>query len=68
MANKTPENSLPPSRERISALKERIESKLVTRGISKPSLASDEQIYHATVAVLKESMIDYRASFKKRKN
>ena len=49
------------------AIKEKIDSKLVTRGISDPREASDEQIYYATVAVMKERMLENRASFKSRK-
>ena len=52
---------------KIMSLKEKIKSKLITRGISDGCEATDEQIYYATVAVLKEIMLEYRASFKKRK-
>ena len=51
----------------ITDLRERLEAKLITRGISNPSAATDEQLYHATVAVIKDIMIDYRSDFKKRK-
>ena len=51
----------------ISDLRERLEAKLITRGISNPSAATDDQLYQATVAVVKEIMIDYRTDFKKRK-
>lgn len=54
-------------KEQILDLKERIESKLVTRGIPNPREATDEQIYYATVAVVKEIMLNRRSSFKKRK-
>ena len=54
-------------KNKITDLRERLEAKLVTRGISNPSSATDEQLYQATVAVIKEIMIDYRAEFKKRK-
>ena len=47
-------------------LKERIEAKLVTRGIIDPLDASAEQIYHATVQSLKDIMLDERERFKKR--
>ena len=47
-------------------LKERIEAKLVTRGIIDPLAASAEQIYHATVQSLKDIMLDERERFKKR--
>ena len=55
------------SKSKITDLKERIDSKLITRGIPDPREASDEQIYQASVAAIKEIMILYRASFKKRK-
>ena len=48
-------------------LKERIESKLVTKGISSPESASCEQIYQATVSALKDIMILKRDEFKKAK-
>lgn len=54
-------------KQKITDLRERIEAKLVTRGISNPSSATDEQLYQATVAVIKEIMIDYRQDFKRRK-
>ena len=47
-------------------LRERIEAKLITRGVFDPSSATDEQLYNATVLVLKDIMIDYRNDFKKR--
>ena len=47
-------------------LKERIESKLITRGIIDPADASGEQIYHATVQALKDIMIEEREIFKRR--
>ena len=47
-------------------LKERIEAKLITRGIYNPEDASDEQIYQATVHALKDIMLEYRDEFKKR--
>ena len=47
-------------------LKTRIEAKLITRGVSNPEGASDEQIYHATVAAIKDLMIEQRQEFKKR--
>ena len=48
------------------ALKEKIQAKLITRGVSDPALATDEQLYQATVYALKDMMIDYRQDFKKR--
>ncbi len=47
-------------------LRERIEAKLVTRGVSNPQNATEEQLYQATVNVIKDIMIDYRNDFKKR--
>ena len=47
-------------------LKERIEAKLITRGIYNPETAADEQIYQATVSAIKDIMLEYRDSFKKR--
>ena len=47
-------------------LKERIESKLVTRGVLDPKSATDEQLYQATVYALKDIMIEYRTDFKRR--
>ncbi len=47
-------------------LKERIEAKLITRGIYNPDTATDEQIYQATVGAVKDIMIEYRTDFKKR--
>ncbi len=47
-------------------LKEKIEAKLVTRGIYDPERATDEQLYQATVHALKDIMLDYRSDFKKR--
>ncbi len=47
-------------------LKERIEAKLITRGVSNPEHATDEQLYHATVHAIKDIMIEYRTDFKKR--
>jgi len=59
--------SLAGQKNKITDLRERLEAKLITRGISNPSSATDEQLYQATVAVIKEIMIDYRTEFKKRK-
>ena len=54
-------------KNKVSDLKERIEAKLITRGISNPSAANDEQLYQATVGAIKDLMIEYRTDFKKRK-
>ena len=47
-------------------LSERIESKLLTRGIANPTSATNDQIYQATVSIIKELMLEYRSKFKKR--
>ncbi len=47
-------------------LSERIEAKLLTRGIVSLPEATDEQIYNATVGAIKDIMIEYRTEFKKR--
>ncbi len=61
------ENLVLGKKSKISDLKERIESKLVTKGIPNPISASDEQIYQAVVAAIKDIMLEYRDTFKKRK-
>ena len=47
-------------------LKERIEAKLVTRGVIDPIDATVEQLYQATVQALKDIMLEEREKFKKR--
>ncbi len=47
-------------------LRDKIEAKLLTRGISNPAAASSEQLYQATVAVMKDIMTKNRTAFKKR--
>ena len=47
-------------------LKERIEAKLVTRGVIDPLDATVEQLYQATVQALKDIMLEEREKFKKR--
>lgn len=47
-------------------LKEKIESKLVTRGVLDPKDATDEQLYQAVVHTVKDIMLEYRSDFKKR--
>ena len=44
----------------------KIEKKLLARGIRNTKEASDEQLYHAVVSVLKDMILDDRAKFKKR--
>ena len=61
-------NTSPVAKEKISKqqLKEKIEAKLITRGIIDPLTASEDQIYQATVQALKEIMLEERERFKKR--
>ncbi len=47
-------------------LQERIESKLITKGVLYPKDATDIQLYQATVQVVKDILIEYRSDFKKR--
>ena len=49
------------------ALKEKIESKLLTRGISKPASATDVEMYEATVGAIKDMLVEKRADFKRKK-
>ena len=68
MMNKASANPITGVKDKISKqeLRERIESKLITRGVTDPQSASEEQIYHAVVYALKDIMLDYRNDFKKR--
>ena len=68
MINKASANPITGEKDKITKqeLRERIEAKLITRGITSPQTASDEQLYQATVQVLKDIMLDYRNDFKKR--
>ncbi len=68
MTNNPAQAFLSGKKEKISKqeLKEKIEAKLVTRGIYDPERATDEQIYQATVHALKDIMLEYRSDFKKR--
>ena len=54
-------------KDEIKDLKGRIEAKLTTRGIPNPREATENQLYHATVAALKDIMLEARGNFKKRK-
>ncbi len=47
-------------------LKERIEAKLITRGIIDPGKATNEQLYAAASYVIRDIMLEYREDFKKR--
>ena len=67
--NTQQQSKLPiPEKQQINKqeLKERIEAKLVTRGITNPKRASADMIYNATVNAIKDIMLEYRSSFKKR--
>ncbi len=68
MITKASANPITGEKVKISKheLRERIEAKLITRGITDPSSATEEHLYFATVQVLKDIMIDYRTDFKKR--
>ena len=50
----------------MEELQERIESKLINKGVLYPKEASDYQLYQATVQAIKDIMIEYRSDFKKR--
>jgi len=68
MINKASANPVTGIKDKITKaeLKERIEAKLITRGIFNPTLASEEQLYQATVLAVKDIMLEYREDFKKR--
>ncbi len=68
MIKKATANPITGEKTRISKknLKERINAKLISRGVSDPTKATDEQLYVATVSAVKDIMIDYRTDFKKR--
>ena len=60
-------NSSDGTKKKITDLRERIEAKLITRGIADPKEALDSQIYQATVTALKDIMLEFRTDFKQRK-
>ena len=68
MINNSRANRITGGKTKISKqeLKERIEAKLITRGITDPQAATPEQLYQATVHSVKDIMLEYRADFKKR--
>ncbi len=68
MANQSSKNLLTGKKDKITKteLKERIEAKLVTRGVYDPNEATDDQLYNATVLAIKDIMLEYRSSFRKR--
>ena len=68
MINKASTNSISGEKNAITKqeLRERIEAKLVTRGIYDPQNATTEQLYQASVHALRDIMLEYRSDFKKR--
>ena len=56
------------SKEKITKekLKEKISAKLLMKGIYDPSAASDDDVYQATYAAVKDIMLKYRSDFQKR--
>ncbi len=68
MINKASSNPVTGAKDKITKqeLRERIEAKLVTRGIYDPTHATTEQLYQASVHALRDIMLEYRADFKKR--
>ena len=68
MITKASANPITGEKDKITKqeLRERIEAKLINRGVFDPTSATEEQLYNATVLVLKDIMIDYRNDFKKR--
>ena len=68
MINKATTNPITGKKDKITKndLRERIEGKLIMRGISESSLATDEQLYGAVVQAIKDIMLDYRQDFKRR--
>lgn len=68
MAKKTNSNILIGEKNKISKqkLKEKIEAKIISRGVHDVKEATDEQLYQATAYVLKDIMLSNRNDFKKR--
>ena len=68
MNNETIANTLAGQKEKITKqeLKERIEAKLITRGIFNAQKATADQLYQASFLALKDIMLEYREAFKKR--
>ena len=68
MINKASANPITGQKDKITKheLRERIEAKLITRGIYDPTQATEDQLYQAAVHVMKDIMLDYRTDFKKR--
>ena len=68
MNSETIANPLNGAKEKITKqeLKERIEAKLITRGIFNAHKATPEQLYQASFLAIKDIMLEYREAFKKR--
>ncbi len=68
MATKTPQTSANGAKRQITKkeLKEKLVAKLISKGISNPQGATNEQMYQATAQVLKDIMLENREQFKKR--
>ena len=68
MNSETIANTLAGHKEPITKqeLKERIEAKLITRGIFNAQKATPEQLYQASFLAIKDIMLEYREAFKKR--
>lgn len=67
MAKKvTPQDSAKRTPVTKEELLVRIEKKLIARGVRNTKEASDEQLYHAVVSVLKDIILEDRSKFKKR--
>ena len=68
MVYETSTNPVTGKKEKITKteLKERIEAKLITRGVYDPENATEVQLYQATVQVIKDIMLEYRSAFRKR--
>ncbi len=68
MQNKANSNPQTGEKEKITKqeLRERIEAKLITKGVTEPKDATPDQMYQATVQSIKDIMLEYRNDFKKR--
>ena len=68
MNSETIANPITGQKEKISKqeLKERIEAKLITRGIFNAQKATPDQLYQASFLAIKDIMLEYREEFKKR--
>ncbi len=68
MGNQVNKNPVTGEKNKITKteLKERIEAKLVTRGVYDPAEATEDQLYVATVHAIKDIMLENRSSFRKR--